>query len=406
MPLFAESEEKILGEILFDIVESTNITRASPGSKMRAFAQAVSRKMGRMYTTFDLNVGSAFLDGAEGKFLNYIGDMMGVQRLGEEAAKVTSLDRNVKFYTALGTFGDLNGGNSILIPAGTLVTTGPNSTGVKYRVLVNTILLSTDDEAYVSVESLRTGSSANVGPKQLIYHNFTDYSDSNNDSLLVTNDGDVITGQDIEIDSNYRFRIANQILNLEKANSMAIRLAVLGVPGVADLVLIPYARGVGTFDILVKATTPSISDSLVATIQESVSNTEAFGVIGTVRPPVEVGVSLVGSMTYRRALSTQEETNIINLATDNVTTYINSLDIGEDLVLNEVLERVMATSDLIKSLGTPTLPFDNVWIHKPSKLEDNKVRSTLIQDYSPAEDERVIVENRYAGNTPILLRSA
>ena len=61
---------------------------------MRALAEAVSRKMGRMYSVFDLNFAQAFLDAAEGQYLNFIGDMMGVSRLGEQAATVTSQDRD------------------------------------------------------------------------------------------------------------------------------------------------------------------------------------------------------------------------------------------------------------------------------------------------------------------------
>jgi len=103
-------------------------------------------------------------------------------------------------------------------------------------------------------------------------------------------------------------------------------------------------------------------------------------------------------------LSNVEETNIINTVTNNVTDYINSLDIGEDFIISETVERVMATSDQIKNIGVANQPFDSVYIYRPSKLEDNKVRSILLGDYDPEDDERVIVETEYAGNIPILFR--
>jgi uncharacterized phage protein gp47/JayE len=406
MPLFAENSDKIFGEIMNDLVNSTNITRSSPGSKTRALIESVSKKMGRMYSTFDLNFGQAFLDGAEGKWLGFIGDMMGVPRSGEQAATVTSLDRNVRFSTELGTFGDINSGLSITIPAGTIISTASGGGGIRYRVVVSTVLSSASSEEYVSVQAVRTGSVQNVGRNQLRYHDFNNYTGYLNDSLKVTNTADIVTGSDLETDSNYRFRISNQVVAAESANDTSIRLAALAVPGVADVTYLPYHRGIGTYDLLIKSVTPTVSSSLIAAVFSSVSQVTSQGIVPRVRGPSEIGFSLVGTLRYRRTLSLEEETKIIDAATVNVTNYINGLDIGEEMILQEVLERILSTSDLIKKVGETTKPFDNIFIYRPSRLEDNKIRSTLIDDYTAASDERVIVENIYAGTTPILLRSA
>ena len=406
MPLFSESEEKIYGDILLDILDGTNITRTSPGSKVRAISEALSRKLGKMWRTFDLNVGQAFIDGANGQYLDYIGDMMGIARLGEEPAAISALDRNVKFYVDAGTFGTINGGSSVLIPSGTIISTGSDGEGIRYRTIINTILDATTSEGYISVESVASGSGVNVGRGQLIYHDFNDYSDSANNTLKVTNVAEVIQGQDLELDANYRFRITNQIVNLERANATAIRLAALTVPGVADVTVIPYHRGIGTYDILIEAVTPTVSETLIAAVQLAVDQVTAMGIVGTVRGPIELGLSVVGTLTLRRTIAAQEQTNLIESVTNNVTDYINELDIAEDFIVNEMVERVMATSDLIKNIGTATKPFDQVFLYTPSKLEDNKIRSTLLGDYSPEVDEKILVENVYAGTTPILFRVA
>ena len=148
MPLFAETEDKIFGDIMTEILEGTNLSRSSPGSKMRTLTEAVSKKMGRMWSQFDLNMVQAFLEGAEGKFLNYFGDLMGVERLGEEPASISSVDKNVRFYVEVGTFGDINGGSSILVTRGTLLGTQDAGTGIQYRVVVDTVLAASTNEAY------------------------------------------------------------------------------------------------------------------------------------------------------------------------------------------------------------------------------------------------------------------
>ncbi len=406
MPLFAESEEKIFGDVMLDIVNNTNLRRASPGSKTRAVAQAISKKLGQMYRKFDLNIALPFLDGADGKYLDFLGDMMGTPRLGEQPAKVASTERNLKFYVDTGTFGTINGGNPILITQGTVVSTGPSGAGVSYIVPYNVILSASDSSAYVAGQSTRAGSSQNVGAKQLVYHNFTNYTDTANDTLKVTNDAEVITGQSPETDTNYRFRIANKVLSSEQANLTACRIAALSVPGVADIVLLPYHRGIGTFDMLIKATTPTASDGLIAAVQEAVDQVVAHGIVATVRKPRETGVSLTASLTFRKALPASEQQSIFINVTNNLTDYINNLDIGEEFIINEALERAMATSADIKNVGVAGKPFDSIYLYRQTKLEDNKVRGTVLGDVTPKADERLIVENQYAGVTPILVRAA
>lgn len=406
MPLFAESEEKIFGDILIDVVNNTTITRTTPGAKMRTLIEAVSRKMGRMWSSFDLNVGQAFLDGARGRYLSFIGEMMGLPRLGESPADISFNDGIIRFYVEIGTFGDINSGGHILIPSGTIISTGVNGTGIQYRVTANTILQASASEAFVSARSVSTGENVNVGAKKLTYHNFNNYADSLNSTLKVINDSDIITGRDVENDANYKYRIANQVLVQERANRMAIRFAALAVPGVADVVHLPYHRGIGTYDLLIKSVTPTVPQSLIDTVNNEILKVTSEGLVPRARGPVEVGASVVGTLTLKNALPADERDSLIENVTTNLTDYINGLDIAEDLIVNELIERVMSTSAVIKNLGVYTKPFDSMFLYKPSRLQDNKVRSTLVSDYIPKTDERIIVENRYAGDTPILFRVA
>jgi uncharacterized phage protein gp47/JayE len=405
MPLFAESSEKILGDLLVEIIDDTNLTKVSIGSKTRAVASALAAKLGSMYRKFDINFIQAFLVGAEGQYLDFIGNMMGVERLGQVSSQVASSERNVKFYVEFGTFGDINGGASILLTSGTTVSTGPTGSGIVYTVPYDVILSSTASETYVAARAVRAGSVGNLGARQLIHHDFINYSDIANATLKVTNEAEIIRGLDGEIDTNYRFRISQQVTAAEAANLTSIRLATLNTPGIADVIVLPFHRGIGTYDLLLKSVTPTLPGGLIPAVVESVSKVTAQGIVPNVRGPVEVGLSLTGTLVFKKQLSAREETNIISAVVANVIDYVNGLDIGEDFIINEAIERVMSTSDQIKNIGSATRPFDSVYVYRPSKLEDNKVRNTLIGDYTAEVDERVIVENRYAGATPILFRT-
>ena len=403
MALFAETEDKIFGEILNDIVNETNLRRVSPGSKTRAIAQALAKKLGQMYRKFDVNIALAFLDGAEGRYLDFIGDMLGTPRLGEQSAKVTAAESNLKFYVDTGTFGDINGGQPILITSGTAISTS-SSGGISYVVPYNMILSASEDEAFVAGQSSRPGTLQNVGVNQLIFHNFINYSDIANETLKVTNDAEIVTGQAVESETNYRFRIANKVVSSEGANLTAIRIAALSVPGVADL---PFHRGIGTYDLLIKSTTPKASSGLIAAVQEATDQVTAQGIVGTVRKPKETGLSLVASLTFRRALSSGDQQTIIQNVTTNISDYVNGLDIGEEFIVQEALERARGASDEIKNVGTTARPFDTIYIYRETKLDpDQKVRSILLGDFAPEADERIIVEQQFAGATPILVRVA
>jgi len=166
--------------------------------------------------------------------------------------------------------------------------------------------------------------------------------------------------------------------------------------------MLPFFKGIGTYDMLIKATTPLVSDGLIAAVQESIEKVTAQGIIGTARAPQQTGLSLTGTITLKKKLSADEQTNILNAATANITDYTNSLDIGEDWIVNEVVQRVMQVSDDIKNLGSANKPLDSMYIYKDSRLQDNRVRGQLIGDYAPETDERIIVETEEAGNTPIL----
>jgi uncharacterized phage protein gp47/JayE len=406
MPIFAQTESRIFGEIMNDVVNNTNISRSSIGSKTRTIAESVSRKMGRMWSTFDLNYVQAYLDGAEGQYLDLIGSMMGIERLGETPAAISSSDRVVKYYTEVGNFGDINGASSITITEGTIISTGAAATGILYRLPYTVILPLDQDEVYLAVESIQAGRVTNVGVNELRFHDFTSYTDASNNTLKVTNESEISMARDIESDTNYRFRIANATLTAEAANQTAVRLAALVVPGVADIILLPYNRGIGTTDLIIRAITPTVPDSLVNAVNEAVSAVTAMGTDILIRAPIETGVSMLGTLQLKKKVSATEEQNIIDTATNNIVSYLNNLDISEDFIVNEVLTRVVGSSDVIKNLGVTGRPLDNLFIYRPNSLEDNKIRQTLLGDYTPEAEEKLIVENQYAGTTPVLFRIA
>lgn len=390
--LFEKTFEQILAQSISDLSSNTNLNAISPGSKARSILEIASRKLNETYRSFDINLARAFVSGASGLYLDYIGDLFGISRLGTAAANASTDLKSVRFYVTSGTFGNINNAANISIPGGTLISSTSNGTGISYRLISTTVLPLGSSSVYVAVEAINPGTPSNIGPGLLTSHNFTNYTDLVNGTLKVINDQGIFSGRDIENDTNYRFRITKAVTTAESANQIAIQLAALSIPGVSEVVFFKYARGIGTFDIIIKATTPNVSDSLLAAVQSAIEDVTAAGVVGLARKPVETGISFSISMRYKSGVLDSDRIAIESKVRAALINYVNSLDIGEEFIINEAVTKVLSTDERIKDIGIPSRPFDDISIYVPSKLQDNKVRSTLIKNYSAAEFERVIIE--------------
>jgi hypothetical protein len=82
----------------------------------------VGDQLGTMETNEFLNLGQTLIHYASADNLNFIGEIFGVYRLGQQIASVSQGDTNFRFYVAGGgRFGDINSGSDINLPAGTLI---------------------------------------------------------------------------------------------------------------------------------------------------------------------------------------------------------------------------------------------------------------------------------------------
>ena len=392
--LFERTFEEILSEATENVTSQSRIKNVSSGSFARALLESYSRHTNEAYQIFDLNLARSFVSAANGKFLDYIGQLVGLTRLGTAAALASSESKSVKFTVDVGNFGDINGASSITIPAGTIISTEDvtGGAGINYRTTLSTVLSAIISEQFVAVEAILPGSSQNIGAGVLQFHNFVNYTDFLNDTLKVSNPNGVFTGQDVESDTNFRFRITRQVTAAEAGNITSIRLAALSVPGVADIVFAPYARGIGTWDVLIKSITPTVSQSLIDAVQASVDIVSSQGTNGLSRRPIETGMTFTITIVYVDTLTTDVKNDIEDSVRTSLANYVNSIDIGNDFVINEAIQRVLEVDERIKDIGVPTKPFDDITLHIESQLQDNKIQQTLLKNYPTADDERVIIE--------------
>lgn len=408
MPLNYKSYEEVLQNSLDILTGYTNITQLTPGAKARSLLEAVAQEVGVLAQSFDLELAEAFIRTATGDSQDFIGELLGTQRLEAQKAEVSAASTNIKFYVISGTFGDINGAQDIIIPSGTIISAdtkiGVNAESIQFVTTADVTLAAAAIEAYVSAISLGTGARYTIGANKINSHNFTNYADLANGTLRITNIDGISGGTDRETDNNYRYRLSQSVLASEAANETAIRLATLSVAGVANVVMVPYDRGTGSFSVYIKSIYPVVSSALIDQVQSAVARVQSYGNKGIARSPKNIGIELTITVNYREALVQEEKDDIVLKIHEALMFYINNLEIGEDFVFQEVVQRVLDVDSRIKSIGQPQKPFDEVYFYRDTRLSDNRIRNTLIRSYTASSDERVLVE--YTVASPINIRNA
>lgn len=381
-----KSSTQYSAEILA-ILQSTGIKNTSPGGKARALADIIADRMGDLETRQFVTASQNLLPYATSDALDALGDIYGLPRITSQDASSAATDNNFVFFVQSGTFGDINGGQDIVIPAGTRIFTA-SSAGPIYTVDATTTLSASDSSTPVSASSLATGASGNAAAGVFTRHSFSNYTQAAFGTLLIANNFSVIVGRDPEDDESFRFRIRLKLQSAGGAGEVDLRAAILQIPGIQDVVFQPLA---GTYQVYVYGISPTVSPSLLSLVQTAINARTAYPLTGTALVPDLVGISLTTSLTLKAGLSAIDQSAIIASAQQAAANYINNLAIGQTLVINQIASLIMNSDSRILDVGAPDKPLQEIFIWR-SRLDDTRYSRFLVNNYTPAIGERIVVE--------------
>lgn len=392
-----KSSSQYAQEILAAL-QATGIQNTSPGGKARALADIIADRMGELETRQFVAATQNLLPFATGTALDALGDIYAVPRIAAQDAQSTAADSNFEFFVQNGTFGSINNGQSIVIPAGTRVFTASQN-GPVYTTDVQVTLPAASSTFFFSASSLLPASAGNAASGIFNRHNFTNYAQSIFGTLLVTNNFGIVAGRDIEDDESYRFRIRLKLQSAGGAAQSDIRAAVLQIPGIQDVVFSPLA---GTYLLYVYGISPAVPPSLLSLVQTAINLNTAYPLTGTALVPDLVGISLSTTLTLISGLSTVDQAIVVTNAQQAAANYINNLQIGQELVINQIADLILSADSRILDVGDPDKPLQEVFIWR-SRTDGTRYSRFLINNYIPALGERIVVE---ALTTPINLTIA
>jgi uncharacterized phage protein gp47/JayE len=314
------------------LVKNTNITYFSDGSIAKALIEATSLETSRLQDYVSGAFQNAFLSSAAGIYLDMWGDTLGIPRITDRRATAQVQDGAVRFYVSGGTLGSrlphpTNSGLG-LIPARTLIYNAAGT--VEFVVTEDVTFPINSKNVFVPVSASGTGSGYNVGINQLTTHNLS------STEIKVTNDIAIATGKDIESDDEYRYRLTRAMTSRYGSNLAAIEVASIVSPGISRAEIVQYARGAGTFDVLLIPQGNKVTTTAKEQTRRAIEQVSAYGISFAIREPEYVPIKITVQLVYNSGTTEAEKVNIRDRVQSSILSYIGSIPLGGELIINQI----------------------------------------------------------------------
>lgn len=360
-----KSFDEIQEEAINYLVENTPITQLEAGGAARSLVDVFSRHLADFYTRLDVDLSMAYLSTASGFYLDLLGKLFGVSRGRSSAVPILAEDKVLKFYVPSGELlSDYISG--LTISSGTTISTVDNS--VTYTVSEDAEFLQMDDHVYVSATANSSSSYERAGIGEMSTHNLSQ------SSVLVTNLNPLSVGNIIENDSEYRARIAASSTARQGSNEAAIRVAALGADQVADVTVSQFARGSGSFEVMVIPTGNRVPAQSLSEIRSRIEAATAFGVSFDVREPDYVQLKLEMRVSFTNDTNSSEQATLLNNIEAGVLSYIGNLRPGAELSISRLQSVALSTSSRVQDAVITYLCVDKkAQIVRNVRLEDDEL---------------------------------
>lgn len=342
-----KSSAELAEEILEELEENTGLTALAAGSSAAVLVNIIARKLGELYGDMEFHNAMAFLSTSRGVYLDWKGEEFGVTRIEAQPAIAYAVDRIIKFYCTTGVLKDhIPVG---YISAGTEIYNADSS--ITYRTASNFYFSDTDNECYVTAGALESGKDYNVGKGELVSHSLSAAN------VLVTNTAAIQNGDDVESNDNLRYRVSNAPLLLATSNMDAIKSAVSVIPGAADILVVPYDQGVGSVGIKIIPVANILTDDVIAQVTALAGAVKAAGDYLHVVGPEYCAAQIAIQLVFDEGVTDGEKAALVVPCENAILNYLASLRMGQIFILNEMIQRVMDTSDLILDMEVKCYSF-------------------------------------------------
>ena len=318
--------DQMIEETLSNIVDAdVGITNTSVGSVVRTIVEAILSNVDETNYYLSYVYDALSIDDAIGDDLDRLVAILGLTR------------RPATVSTGIVTFS--TGGEpaeyDIPIPYGYEVSTRQASDGsvTTYTVLdEDCVLKAGESEIDVTVQA------EEAGHKYLPAGSLCIMGTSIIGIQSVINKEEVNSGVDKESDDDFRTRTKEYVNAFGKGTNAALKAAVEGVDGVTNCTVDDLHDGIGTSAVIVVPDTIPVIDSVDKAVKEAVAETKAAGIkVSVIYPTIkytDIDVTITGVDNIDN-----------NVVVEAISTYANSLHVGQTFVIKQMERKVLNIID-------------------------------------------------------------
>lgn len=355
-------------------LSGTPFSNLAPGSRARILMDAVGAVVADTTQFLDFAQQRTLFPNASGQTLDMYGELLGTPRIQAQRLQVLARDRTFRFSVST-TFGAVGVSS---IPQGTLLSATEDFSAGLFVVTAPVVLPSGASEIFVSAESVLAGADAQA---RVRFHNL-------NPALVLTQLVALPQATQQETDDAYRARLSKVVLASPTGNPTSLEQAALGVPGVADVIVLPLSRGVGSVDVIVKTISPQITDGVLLAVELACIEVMAAGMSLRVAGPDLVGLEFALEITWTADATAARRAQAKQQVSQQLSQYVNGLDIGQAFIAAEASAVVQQASPFILSSTIVTMS-----VYRDDNAGDRAPLQQPLQDLTPQSLERIVMES-------------
>lgn len=361
MPFPQNTSDQIFNRIRDRLAADGRFNSLSLTSTTRMLAEIVAAEIAFAHRGLIQALEQTQISKATGANLDSLGELVGVVRRSSSRA-IDTTNTNFKFFVDPAIGLNIVGLIAQKMPQA-IISDNPTTLNNKWIIIKSGMIVSdfgggkiyrttedavlTDREVFVPVIADGIGSAYNVGVGELSKWDNTLQGEMNNIRafILCSNSAGITSGRSVESDNSLRSRIVNAVPSNARANHTSIRSSAFSVPGVRNATVLPNVKGPGTFQVNISSTSPIVSTGLMNAVRQAVQSSAAVGEIAFVDRPTYLGVEMKVAILFTDKAT--EKDRILREVRDNIVSYINNVPSGESIIINEVRERIQASSEAI-----------------------------------------------------------
>ena len=384
---------EIVDTMVDDITEKSILTDTNIGSVTRTLLETVGREIATLYDEMGVAYDAGFIDTARGNSLDMVVSILGIQR------------KSAQFATGTVTFSRRNPSQDVSVQRGTRVSTrASDPQNVKiYETTMTVRLPKGENDIEVPIKAQMSGEGGMTDFETITALETPIIGVDN-----VLNKKPTNIGTERETDEELRARAKATVLSAGKATPDAIRIAVLGIPGVRGVTVNEMPSGIaGELDVVIDGLDLSDKDSpIYQKVQDTVDSVRPAGIHVNIKSTVTVRADIKLYLKLTDILRTDEEAEeIISKIRTRIARHIGGLDSGSNLVRNRMISAIFEIKDVynIDEFNITTRKFDEklgTLIDDTHKRLDPKTQDIEVGDKERAKLENIEVITQY---TPKLM---